>query len=134
MLLARHFNEEKQILRELETNTTCACVKKTIREHSTQSGYKPITKTSSKTATKFQVKKNAKQKVENIFSSVQMKAFMPMKATTGGGFQSLVEMSMTKAAGVGPDAQNRTPLVCSFSRNPADFSTPNDENEFMRRG
>ncbi|KAK1414264.1 hypothetical protein QVD17_30007 [Tagetes erecta] len=134
MLLARHFNEEKQILREVETNTTCACAKKTIRERSTQSGYKPITKTSSKTATEHQVKKITKQKLENISSSVQMRTFMPMKATTGGGFQSQVEMSMMKAAGVGTYAQNRTPLVCSYSRNPADFSTPNDENKFMRGG
>ncbi|KAI3712019.1 hypothetical protein L1987_70568 [Smallanthus sonchifolius] len=130
MLLARHFNEEKQILRELETNTTCACVKGKIRERSKQSGNKPVTKTSSKTPTKHPFKKITKEKLENTFCSVQRRSLIPVKATTGGGFQSHIEMSMTKGAGIGPNAQNCATLVCSFNRNPADFSTPDGENKF----
>ncbi|KAI3814951.1 hypothetical protein L1987_14600 [Smallanthus sonchifolius] len=132
MLLARHFNEEKQILRELETNTSCVCVKKKIQERSTHSGNKPVTKTSSKTATKHPFKKITKEKLENTYFSVQRRSFAPVKATTVGGFQSHIEMGMTKAAGIGPYAENCATLVCSFNRNPADFSTPNGENKFMR--
>ncbi|KAC9514753.1 hypothetical protein E3N88_41493 [Mikania micrantha] len=133
MLLARRFNEEKQILRELETNMNCACVKKKIRKHSTQSGNKSITKTSSKTARKHPVKKITKEKLENTFS-VQRMCFIPVKATPSDGFQRHLQMSMTMADGVELNAQNCATLACSFNMNPADFSIPNGENMFMRGG
>ncbi|KAL8223309.1 hypothetical protein R6Q57_019114 [Mikania cordata] len=133
MLLARRFNEEKQILCELETNMNCACVKKKIRKHSTQSGNKSITKKSSKTARKHPVKKITKEKLENTFS-VQRMCFIPVKATPSGGFQRHLRMSMTMADGVELNAQNCATLVCSFNMNPADFSIPNGENMFMRGG
>ncbi|KAJ0492070.1 putative protein EMBRYONIC FLOWER 1 [Helianthus annuus] len=132
MLLARHFNEQKQILRRLQTNTTRARAKKKIREPSIESGNKPVTKTSSKIATKHQVKNITNKRREKDFCSVEMMCFMPTKATLGGGFQSHVETSMMKPAGVGPDAQNCATLICSFNRNPADFSTPNGKSRFMR--
>ncbi|KAI7748647.1 hypothetical protein M8C21_012447 [Ambrosia artemisiifolia] len=134
MLLACHFNEQKQILRELETDTTCARVKKKFGEHPTQSNKKLSIKTPAKTARKHIVKKITNEKLENSFYSVQRMSFMPAKATTDGDFQSHVEMTMMKAAGVGPDAQNCATLVCTFNRNPADFFTPNGEHKFMRGG
>ncbi|XP_076886046.1 uncharacterized protein LOC143535768 [Bidens hawaiensis] len=132
MLLARRFNDQKQILNTLDTHPSCACVKKKIRERTTQSSNTAtkhrvkkitnkkvqnpsVTKTSSKTATKHRAKKITKKKLENAFSSVQMSM---MKA----------------AAAVGPDAQNCANFVCSINRNPADFSIPNGENTFMRGG
>ncbi|XP_076945367.1 uncharacterized protein LOC143616416 [Bidens hawaiensis] len=118
MLLARRFNDQKQILNTLDTRPSCACVKKKIRERTTQPGNKvnkPVTKTSSKTATKHRAKKITKKKLENAFSSVQMSM---MKA----------------AAAVGPDAQTCADFVCSVNRNPADFSITNGENTFMRGG
>ncbi|KAK9060495.1 hypothetical protein SSX86_021199 [Deinandra increscens subsp. villosa] len=121
MLLARHFNEKEK--------------EKTRGRWTEESGNnKPMAKTCSKTAAKHAVKKITKEKLENAFCLVQMRSFIPVKATTGGGFRGEVKTSMMKAAGVGPGARNCAALVCGFNRNPADFSTPNVENKFMRGG
>ncbi|XP_076889436.1 uncharacterized protein LOC143540193 [Bidens hawaiensis] len=140
MLLARHFNDQKQILNTLETHPRCACVKKKIREHTTQSGNKSITKTSSNTATKHRVKKTANKKLENASvtktsskTATKHRAKKITKKKLENAFSS-AQMSMMKAAAAGPDAENCATFVCSINRNPADFSIPNDENAFMRGG
>ncbi|PWA41202.1 hypothetical protein CTI12_AA555840 [Artemisia annua] len=133
MLLARHFNEEnpsasEQILRELKINTACACVKKKIRDHST-----PF-KTATKNPVLYAEKQNKfkDEKLEEVFCSVQMNEHF--KDTTASGFQAQKKFCVKKAARIGRVAQNRETLVCSFNRNPADFSIPKARNKFMRGG
>lgn len=120
MLLARRFNDEnpltnESILNELKTNTFCACVQKKIRESSNISVPKLIMTKSSKTPTKNHV-------------DTKFQAEDHPKGTTASLFQAHIEICYTKAAAVMRE------IVCSVNKNPADFSSPNAENMFMRGG
>lgn len=125
ILLACHFNKEDssasgKILHE--TDAGRACVQHKILEHLTPCGKKSIMKTSS-TGTKSSVvsadvhKKFTKEKIESTFCSVQ---------------KDDDHSKVTTAAGLVPNAQKCETLVCSLNMNPADFSFPDDDNEFMR--